>query len=277
MTRLAIHFSIMTLTLASPVLAQSQAQGMPPILKNVGIHQNLGQQIPLDAEFRDSNGADIRLRDCLRGKPVLLMLVYYQCPMLCTISLNQLSRSLNVLSENAGEQFDILTVSFDPTETSDLAAAKKRSYLRGYSRPSAEQGWHFLTGSPESIHALCSAAGFNYAWDPQNKVFAHASALIVLSPKGKITRYFLGVDYPPTELRQAITQADEGSVSPPAQQIFLYCFHYDPATGRYGLIIDRAIRAMGIATVLALAGLIGFNVMRERRRQQQGHNAQPEA
>jgi protein SCO1/2 len=248
----------------SPVLAAPATQ--PSILNGVGVEQRLGSRIPLDLRFADENGKAVQLRQLIHDRPVLLTLVYYQCPMLCTVTLNQLSRSLNALSESAGDQFDILTISFDPRETSGLAAAKKQIYLKGYQRPTAANGWHFLTGSEDSIRKLTSAVGFNYRWDAEHQIYAHASAVVVLTPDGTISRYFLGVDYPPVQLRQAIRDADAGSVGAKAEQVFLYCFHYDPATGRYGLIINRAIQALGLFTVVALAGLIMFHLHRERKR-----------
>ncbi len=243
----------------------SVAMAQPSILTNVGIDQHIGASVPLDLVFHDEAGQDVRLADLVHGRPVLLMMVYYRCPMLCTMSLNQLARSMNVLSESAGEKFDVITVSIDPNETPQLAAEKKKTYLTMYRRPTASAGWHFLTGSQESISALANAVGFRYAWDPEVKQFAHATALMVLTPKGTVSRYFLGIEFPPDELRLAMNQASVGSLGPQAEQVFLYCFHYDPTTGKYGLIINRAIRAGGVLTLLALASLILFNVRRERR------------
>jgi protein SCO1/2 len=249
------------------LFAAAAARGQPAILKDVGIDQRLGRSLPLDVVLRDEHGRDVRLADCLHGgRPALLTFVYYECPGLCTTTLNQLTRSLNALRESAGDRFDVLTISFDPRETPDLAAAKKQTYLRAYRRPTAEEGWHFLTGPPDSIRRLTQAAGFRYTWDGEHQVFAHASAVIVLTPHGKISRYFLGVDYPPTDLRHALNAAATETVGPEAERVFLYCFHYDPTTGRYGLIIDRAIRAGGVLILLAVISLITVLILRERRR-----------
>lgn len=245
--------------------ALAQPATRPAILDGVGIDQRLGDVVPMNLVFKDEAGNDIRLADCVHGRPVLLTLVYFKCPMLCTVELSQLTRSLNILSESAGEQFDIITVSFNPNETAQLAAEKKQSYLRSYRRASADGGWHFLTGSEQSISALAHAVGFNYKWDPQYQQYAHASAVMVLTPQGKISRYFLGVDYPATELRQAMNDARGETIAPPAEQVFLYCFHYDARTGRYGLIISRAMQVLGGVTFLSLVTMVTVFLVRERR------------
>jgi protein SCO1/2 len=249
-----------------PLLALSTAHGQPAILKDVSIEQRLGQSLPLDAPLRDESGRSRPLSGYLRpGRPALVTFVYYKCPGLCTATLNQLTRTLTALPESAGDTFDVLTISFDPREGPDLAADKKETYLRAYRRPTAVAGWHFLTADAESIQRLTRAAGFRYTWDEDHQVFAHASSVIVLTSRGKISRYFLGVEYPPQEVRDALAAASRDDVGPVAERVFLYCFHYDPATGRYGLIISRAIRAGGLITLFSLAGLITFYVRRERR------------
>jgi protein SCO1/2 len=258
--------SLVTLICVFVASAQAQAPATrPAILSKVSIDQRLGQRVPLDLTFRDDNGASVTLASCFHDRPVILTPVYYKCPMLCTLTLNQLTRSLNMISQNVGEQFDIVTFSFDPRETPDLAAEKKRMYLKAYRRKGAETGWHFLTGSEDSIHRLADAIGFHYTWDAQNQIYAHASGILVLMPDGTISRYFLGVDYPSADLQQAIADASRNTVAPPAEQIFLYCFHYDPATGKYGLIINRAIQAFGTITLIVLVLMIGLFLRRERR------------
>jgi protein SCO1/2 len=239
----------------------------PAILTNVGIDQKLGDTIPLDLTFRDENAQPIRLRDCVHNRPVILSLVYYECPMLCNMTLNGMARSFNSMSESAGSQFDIITVSFDPRETSKMASEKKINYLRGYRRPSAEAGWHFLTGDEDSIRALTSAVGFRYVWDEQSKMYAHASCIVVLTPEGKISKYFFGVEFEPAELSKAMSDARAGTTGTAAEQILFYCFHYDPATGRYGLIISRALQVGGVAILLALVGFISLNVLKDRHRE----------
>ncbi len=257
---IALAITLLTLN----VQAQAPAT-RPAILNQVSIDQRLGQRIPLDLTFRDDNGATVTLASCLHGRPVILTPVYYKCPMLCTLTLNQLTRSLNMISQNVGQQFDIVTFSFDPRETPDLAAEKKRTYLKAYRREGAETGWHFLTGSEDSIHQLAGAIGFHYTWDAQNQIYAHASGVLVLTPDGTISRYFLGVDYPSADLQQALADASRSTIAPPAEQIFLYCFHYNPATGKYGFIIDRAIRVFGTITLLALVTMIALFIRRDRR------------
>jgi protein SCO1/2 len=266
--RIAVVLTILCTTLSASAISLSAPATRPAILDKVSIDQRLGKYIPLDLPFRDDNGGLVTLRDCFHGRPVILTPVYYDCPMLCTLTLNQLTRSINMISQNVGQQFDIITFSFDPRETPDLAAQKKRTYLKAYRREGAEAGWHFLTGSPDSIRKLTDAIGFHYTWDPANKIYAHASGIMVLTPQGKISRYFLGVDYPTIDLQKALADASKDAVAPaPAEQIFLYCFHYDPTTGKYGLIIDRAIQVFGIATLVALVSLIAIYLRRERRMQ----------
>jgi protein SCO1/2 len=257
---------VVIVLIATLAHAQSAPATRPAILNRVGVDQRLGSHIPTDLAFTDESGQTVQLKSLMHGRPVLLTLVYYKCPMLCTVTLNQLTRSLNAMSATAGNQFDIITVSFDPRETPALAAEKKRTYLKSYRRPESEAGWHFLTGTEASIRELAQSVGFRYAWDDANKIYAHAAAVMVLAPDGTISRYFLGVDYPPVELQKAIDEARGGAVGPKAEQIFLYCFHYDPATGRYGLVIERAMRVLGVVTFVALAGLILLSLRRERRR-----------
>jgi protein SCO1/2 len=184
---------------------------------------------------------------------------------LCTATLNQLSRTLNALPESAGEAFDVIVVSFDPRDSAALAAAKKSTYLRGYRRSSAADGWRFLTAEEASIRRLTAAAGFRYAWDDEHQVFAHASGLLVVTPTGKISRYFLGVEYPPRDVRNALTSAAREETGPPTERVLFYCFRYDPSTGRYGLIIGRVLQAGGVLTMLVVASLITFYLVRERR------------
>lgn len=224
----------------------------PPILHDVGIDQKLDVQVPPDLVFRDENGRDVRLGDYFGKRPIILALVYYDCPMLCTMVLNDLTRAMNSMKMNCGEQFDIITVSFNPRETPDLAKAKKEQYIRAYRRPHAEEGWHFLTGSQESIAALTKTVGFRYVWDPASRQYAHASGLIVLTPEGKTSRYIFGLEYPPSTLELSLAEASHGQVTSVADQILLYCFHYDPTTGRYSLRILRAVQAGGVLTILAL-------------------------
>jgi protein SCO1/2 len=245
--------------------------GGPPILRDVGIDHHEGKSIPFDATFRDENGRTVRLAEYFGQKPVILALVYYRCPMLCTMVLNDLTRSMNALTESAGNQFTVLAVSFDPNETPELAAAKKQQYIRAYRRPGAEAGWHFLTGPQESIARLTSAVGFRYAWDKKNQQWAHSSGLIILTPDGRISRYFFGIDYAPDDLRLSLAEAGKKKISPSVStRVLLYCFHYDPTTGKYGLAIMRLLQTGGVIILLLLGGSIWLTVRRDRRRAASG-------
>jgi protein SCO1/2 len=247
-----------------PAFGQGMTQGMmsppanvrPPGLKNVGIEQHLDEQIPPDLTFRDETGKAVRLGDYFGKKPVILNLVYYQCPMLCGEVLSGLESALRVLKFDVGKEFDVLTVSFDPRETPDMATKKKAEFLKRYGRPGAEACWHFLTGPQESIDALTNAAGFQYQYDPKSGQFAHATAIAILTPEGKIAQYYYGVEYAPKDLRLGLIQASENKIGTLADQVLLYCYHYDPTTGKYGAIIARVLQLSGLVTVLALGILM---------------------
>jgi protein SCO1/2 len=224
----------------------------PPGLKNVGIEQNLNEQIPPGLAFRDETGKAVTLGDFFGKKPMILNLVYYQCPMLCGEVLTGLESALRVLKFDVGKEFDVLTVSFDPKETPEMASAKKAEYLKRYGRPGAADGWHFLTGPASSIDALTKAAGFQYQYDPKSGQFAHATAIMVLTPEGKIAQYYYGVEYAPKDLRLGLIQASENKIGTVVDQVLLYCYHYDPDTGKYGAIISRVLQLAAGATVLIL-------------------------
>jgi protein SCO1/2 len=224
----------------------------PQGLKDVGISQNLNQQIPADLTFKDETGKTVRLGDYFGTKPIILNLVYYRCPMLCGEVLRGLESSLRVLKFDVGKEFDILTVSFDPKDTPQVAAAKKAEYVKDYHREGADAGWHFLTGTQESISALTRAAGFQYEYDPKSDQFAHATAIMILTPEGKIARYFYGVEYPPKDLRLGLIESSQDKIGTAVDQVLLYCYHYDPATGKYGAIITRVLQLSGAATILIL-------------------------
>jgi len=224
----------------------------PPGLKNVGIEQNLNEQIPPGLTFRDETGKTVTLGDYFGKKPMILNLVYYQCPMLCGEVLTGLESALRVLKFDVGKEFDVLTVSFDPKETPEMASAKKAEYLKRYGRPGAADGWHFLTGPAGSIDALTKAAGFQYQYDPRSGQFAHATAIMVLTPEGKIAQYYYGVEFAPKDLRLGLIQASENKIGTVVDQVLLYCYHYDPDTGKYGAIISRVLQLAAGATVLIL-------------------------
>jgi protein SCO1/2 len=249
---------VASFVLASGTAAQLASDPMqsvgvrPELLKQVGIDQKLNQSIPLDLTFRDENGANVQLRQFFGQKPVILTLVYYNCPMLCTQVLNGVESSLKELSTDIGNQYDVVTISIDPTESHVLAKTKKEMYVGMYGRPGAAQGWHFLTGDEPQIKQLADAVGFRYAYDPDTKQFAHASAIMLLTPEGKISRYFYGIQYPTRDLRLGLVEASEGKIGTPVDQVLLFCYHYDPATGKYGLLISHVIQAGGALTVLIM-------------------------
>jgi protein SCO1/2 len=254
-----------------PALAAAQMGAVPPpppatpgVLQEVGFDQHLGEAVPLDLAFTDETGRSVTLADYFGKKPVVLSLVYYQCPMLCTISLNGLAGALEVLSFVPGQEFEVVTVSFDPKETPALAAAKKRAYMARYNRPQAHAGWHFLTGPKESVEALTRAVGFRYVWDEATKQFAHPAGLLVLTPEGKISHYLFGVEYAPKDLRLALVDAAGGKIGNVADQLLLYCYQYDPQTGRYSASILNVIRVAGALTVLGLGAFI-LTSTRKRR------------
>lgn len=241
-------------------VAQNMSTGMlsppanvrPPGLKNVGIQQNLNAQIPLDLAFRDESGKAVHLSDYFGHKPVILSLVYYRCPMLCGEVLSGLESALKVLKFNVGDEFDVLTVSFDPNDTPEIGAAKKAEYIERYGRPGAANGWHFLTGSQASIDALTKAAGFQYQYDSKTGQFAHSTAIMIVTPEGRIAQYYYGVEYAPKDLRLGLIQASQNRIGTVVDQVLLYCYHYDPTTGRYGAIISRILQLSAAATLLIL-------------------------
>lgn len=236
----------------------------PDLIKGIGIDQKLGAQVPGDLAFRDENGRDVQLKDYYGKKPIVLALVYYDCPMLCTVVLNELERTLKGMGLGVGESFDVLTVSFDPKETPSLAAAKRAEHLKRLDRPGAENGWHFLTGDAEPIRRLTDAVGFRYAWDDVNKQYVHSSGLMVLTPDGKISRYFYGVDYAPQDVQFALQEASGNKIGSPSQRALLYCFQYDPRTGKYSLVVVRALQVGGVLTLLALGTFMVLSARRGR-------------
>ena len=228
----------------------------PSLLKEVGVDQKLNQSIPLDLAFRDEHGKPVQLGEYFGKKPVILSMVYYNCPMLCTQVLNGLESSLKLIPMDIGKQFDVVTVSIDPLERPVLAEAKQALYTGLYGRPGGAAGWHFLTGEEQQIRQLANATGFRYAYDPDSKQFAHASAIMLLTPEGKISRYFYGIQFPSRDLRLGLVEASAGKIGSPVDQVLLFCYHYDPSTGKYGLLISRLIQAAGAATVLAIGALV---------------------
>ena len=240
----------------SPGITSTPANVRPPRLENVGIEQRLDAQVPPELMFRDETGQTVKLGDYFGKKPLILNLVYYNCTMLCGEALAGLSGAMRLVKFDVGKEFEVVTVSFDPRETPEIAAAKKNEYVKRYGRANAAAGWHFLTGSPESVNALTRAVGFQYQYDPKINQFAHATAIMVLTPQGRISRYFYGVDFPPKDLRMGLVEASEGKIGNPIDQVLLYCYHYDPATGKYGAVITNILRLAAAATILILGGFL---------------------
>ncbi|MFL5243445.1 MAG: SCO family protein [Gemmataceae bacterium] len=263
-------FGALFLVLLAPALARADENSVAG-LESVGIVQRLDEQVPLDLDFYDEASEVVSLGKCFNGKPVILVLAYYRCPMLCNEVLNTLrdcmgSRQFELA---LGEDFEVVTVSFDPAEKPDRAAAKKANYaesVMSLGQSKAEQGWHFLTGSRLSIKALTDAVGFHYAYDQEKDQFAHASGIMVLTPQGKISRYFLGLDYPPRFVRLALVEASEDRIGTPVDQVLLRCYEYDAATGKYTLAVMKVVRAGGILTLLALGAFLLVMWRRERGR-----------
>jgi protein SCO1/2 len=226
----------------------------PELLKDVSVDQKLNESIPLGLTFKDEHGQTVQLsKYFVAGKPVILSLVYYSCPMLCTQVLNGMDRSLKQIPLTIGKDFNVLTISIDPTEKPVLAEAKQALYTGMYGRPGAADGWHFLVGEDSQINQLASAVGFHYAYDPDSHQYAHASVIMVLTPEGRISRYFYGISYPDRDLRLGLVDASDGKIGSPVDAILLYCYHYDPHTGKYGLLINRIIIAAGLLTVALMS------------------------
>jgi len=255
---------ISVLPAANPAFAQA-ADTQPPQLRDIGIDQKLNEQMPLDILFRDESGKTVRLGEYFGKKPVILTFAYYECPMLCTLVLNGLVKGMRTLPFDVGKQFEVVNVSINPREGPKLAAAKKNTYIREYGRPGAAEGWHFLTGEESEIKKATEAAGFRYKYDTSSAQYIHASGIMILTPKGKFARYFYGIEYAGQDLRLGLIEAAEEKIGSPVDQVLLYCFHYDPVTGKYGLAINVIIRILGTATVLVLGAFMLVMFRRDRR------------
>ena len=272
----------LSVLLVSPATAQLAAYNQiapyqPPASHNpfadIGLDQRLDAQLPLDLMFSDESGKTVHLRDYFDKKPVLLSLAYYDCPMLCTLVVNGVVRTLRTLSFSAGNEFTVLTISFNPKDTPKMAAIKKQTSLQSYNRAGAETGWHFLTGDEATIQKLTQAIGFRYRYDAERQEYAHPSGIMVLTPEGRISRYFYGVEYAPRDVRLGLIEAASGKIGSPVDQLLLLCYHYDPATGKYGVTITSALRLAGAATVLGIGGFIVVSLRRDRRQKMAGNRS----
>lgn len=240
---------------------------LPGALAGVGIDQKLDQQLPLDVTLRDEYGRDVKLRDFFQaGKPVILAPVYYRCPMLCTQILNGLASSLKAVSLNPARDFEVVAVSFDPKDTAEIAAAKKQMYLKRYGRPGAANGWHLLTGDAANVKQLMDAIGYHYKYDPKTDQYAHASGVMIATPDGRLSRYFYGIEYDPRDVRLGLVEASHNKIGNPVDQILLFCFHYDPSTGKYGAVAMNIVRAAGAGFVLFFGGLLAIVLRRDARK-----------
>jgi len=261
MTR-AIAALLLFFTLTPPLLSQDPPAG---ILTEMGVDQKLDSQLPMDAVLRDEEGRAVPLKEYFQGTPVILSFVYFECPMLCTMTLNGLVHSLKPLSFNVGKEFEVISISIDPSETPSLAAQKKQSYIKEYGRSGASLGWHFLTGDQESIRRITDAAGYRYKWDEHTKQWAHVSAIVIATPDGRVSQYLHGIEFASRDVRLSLVKASEYKIGTIVDRALLYCYHYDPTTGKYGFVIMNTVRLAGLATVFALAAFIVVSVRRERR------------
>jgi protein SCO1/2 len=278
-----LAFTILAMTLStSAAVAQSMYSGgggimapssnvKPPGLTNVGIEQHLNQQVPPDLTFRDETGKPVKLGDYFGKRPVILSLVYFRCPMLCSEVLSGVEGSLKGISFSPGKEFDVLTISFDPKDTPESATEKKAQMLKRYNRPGAAENWHFLTGPQESIDALTKAVGFQYEFDKDSDQFAHTTGLMILTAEGKIAQYYYGVEFPPRDVRLGLVQASEGKIGSLADQVLLYCYHYDPKAGKYSAVISRIIQLAGGLTILSIGTVLVVLLRRGSDSELRGH------
>jgi protein SCO1/2 len=254
-----------------PTKQTDPAHQMPGMLKDVTFRQQLGEQLPLDAAFKDEAGRDVRLGDYFKtGKPVIFAFVYYQCTMLCTQVMNGISSALKVVPFEVGKDFEVVLVSFDPRDTPQAATEKKAAHLEYWSTEKTSGAWHFLTGTEPEIRRATQAAGFSYQWDARNNQFAHVSGVLVTTPEGRLSRYFYGIEYSPKELRLALVESGKGAIGSKIDELLLFCFHYDPESGRYGVVVMNLIRLAGVVTVALVAGFILLMRRRETRTPAEG-------
>jgi protein SCO1/2 len=263
-----LSFILMSALAVAGVSASAQmpnASTPVEVLQAVKIDQRLNERLPLDTVFRNEQGETVKLGSYFGKKPVLISLVYYECPMLCTLVLNGQLKALRALNFDIGKEFEVVTVSIDPTETPEMASVKKAAYLAKYDRLGAEQGWHFLTGDKENIQRLADAIGFKFAYVQETGEYAHAAGIMVATPEGKLSKYYYGIEYSVRDLRLGLVDAGSGKIGSMVDQILLFCFHYDPLTGAYGLTVMRVIRVAGTLTVLLVAGFVVWSLRSDKK------------
>ncbi|MDY7091961.1 MAG: SCO family protein [Acidobacteriota bacterium] len=287
--RLLIALVLVTLVVALPTVAQpaqpaasrattpadarqATASQMPPELQGVGFEQRLGESLPLDARFTDESGVAVTLGEYFDDRPVVLALVYYDCPMLCGLVLNGMASSLKAVELTPGEDFEIVVLSIDPGETPEMAMEAKTSTVERYGKADTAGGWHFLTGEEEEIRRVADAAGFTYRYDSRTDLYVHAGGLLLATADGRAARYFYGVEYPPRDVRLGLVEASDNRIGSPVDRVLLFCFQYDPSTGKYSAAVLNLIRAGGFLTLLVLGLLIGRMILRERRQRPRSDN-----
>jgi protein SCO1 len=248
------------------------ASNVPPKIEHVTFSQRLGERLPLDARLTDETGREVVLGEYFgKDRPVVLAFVYFQCPMLCPLVMNGISSALKVVPFTPGKEFDVVLVSFDPKDTPEAANAKKRAHMQHWAVPETADGWHFLTGTEQEIRRVTDAAGFTYEWDEETQQFAHVSGLLVATPDGRLSRYFYGVEFSPKDLRLALVDSGQGRLGSVVDELLLYCFHYDPSSGKYGAVFMNIMRLGGVLTVGLILGFMVLMRLRESRRVAERH------
>jgi protein SCO1 len=247
-------------------LRAASGPNRPPNLNGIGIEQRLNAQIPLDTTFRDESGASVQLRSFFGSKPVLLLPVYYGCPMLCSQILSGVVAGLRPLSLKPGRDFDVVAISFDPADTPAEAMLKRTQYSHSYSSRAGVNGWHFLVGSQAAITSVMQAIGFHYRWDPVHKMFIHASGVMIATPEGRVARYLYGVEYEPKDLKLSLVEASHNRIGSAVDQILLFCYHYDPKTGKYGAVVLGSLKIGAIFILIAMSVGLFFLWRRDLRK-----------
>jgi len=271
-TMLALTLGVATLRAAtdeelSPMLMSPDAVA----IKEVQFHQRLDNQVDVNAKFTNSDGEETTIAECMDGKPTVFVLAYYRCPRLCNMVLNGVAKVLQAIDFEAGKDFNVVVVSFDATDTVEIAADKKNSVVHAFNREGDPTGWNFLIGEEETVKAAAESVGFQYVYDKKSGEYAHASGIVLLTPEGRVSRYFYGIDYPTRDVRLGLVEASQGQIGSPVDELLLLCLHYDPTNGKYGLAILNLVRAGGLLTIAAMVGFIGLSIRKDR------HTPQPAA
>jgi protein SCO1/2 len=243
----------------SPMLMSPDAVA----IKEVQFKQRLDNQVDVNAKFTDSEGNVTTLAECMDGKPTVFVLAYYRCPRLCNMVLNGVAKVLQAIDFEAGQDFNIVVVSFDADDTVEIAADKKKSVVHAFNRNGDPTGWNFLIGDQATVHAAAESVGFQYVYDPKSGEYAHASGIVILTPEGRVSRYFYGIDYPTRDVRLGLVEASQGQIGSPVDELLLLCLHYDPTNGKYGLAVLNLVRAGGVMTLAVMFGFIGISIRKD--------------